>query len=786
MATTVLAALLTASLFGPLLWNPGEYSLPSYGETAKNMYSFVWFVLHDSGTHFTGMNYPFGEHINFPDAQPLLAWVVQGLMGIGLVPTTGIVALGCLNWALAIGVAATPPVLYAILRRAAVPVWWAVAAALLITFQSPQIDRLAAHMALSYPVVVPGLWLLTIRLIERPNWRRGLALALGIIAASLLTSYYLMCGLLLAGGYALISVGAAMVARRSSPKKTLKPALLTAAWLLGAAGLALLTTLIWLKLTDPAAAERTSDPYGFFVYISSWGGVLAPSWEPLFTTWNAVVHHRAPDYEGRAYIGIVPVAVLFLMIWQGGSYLLRRNNRRPFRLIWPVAPGFLRLGLWVAFLTLFFSMAYPFRWNLTALLELVPPLKQLRALGRFAWLFYYLITVYAAWYLGRLGRYLAWHRAAGFGHTLLLVVGLVWGLDALVTSRRFSIFLRLPPRAAEFAGTADSYVGYLAQGKHYTTDFQALLPLPYFSSGSEKWGMSSVGGSEHEVFRASIQTDLPIAATMMSRTSIRQTAALVTMVASPLIARDSLLTRRLSAKPFLLMVLPNVPLAPNEARLVRLAKPLFGNARILLYELPAAALCADERAAALADTALRTPLSATAAVSGLQHPIIQQDLTGAQSVKGAEGRSQSGARELPYKIFLPGETALPLVIYDGPLPGPADTLQYETSVWFNLTTRRALPWLHTQQFDAQGQRLSDNETPLHGSFDVQGKWVRGANRWTRHPAATRLLIFADGEDIVADDLLVRPLPTHVWGKTATGLTTLDGFGLDGMPGRRGW
>jgi hypothetical protein len=774
VALAVASVGITLALFGPLLWEPGKYLVQPYGDGIKNTYTYLWYVLHDHGHWFTGMNYPFGEHPNFPDVQPGLAWLVRGLQRVGVLPAGGAAALGALYWSLALGVAATPLALFALLRRASVTPWFAGAAALLITVQSPQIDRLAGHFALSYPFVIPVLWLLVVRLTERPHVWRALVLALTGLAVSLLTSYYVMCAVLLAGGYALMGV---MLARPVDRPRAWR----TAAWLLGATVVIFAGTVVWLALTDPYAAERTADPYGFFVYVTSLAGIFLPSDAPFFEAWNAVFRHTPPDFEGRVYVGIIPAIVLVLTAIRAARYLLRwpLHRMRPLLILRPVLPTFLRTGVWIAVLTLLFAMAYPFKWPwFTGLLDLIPPIKQLRALGRFAWVFYYLYATYSAAYLWQLARYLRTRQAAPFATSLLLVVTLLWGIDALISSRRFGHLTNDTPRAAELIGTTGSFQQYLTKAQHYTTDFQAILPLPAFSLGSEKWSLGTQGGSEFDIFRASLQTDIPLAATMMSRTSIRQTQALLSLVAGPLIARDSLLKARLDGRPLLLLVAIGAPLPAAQQRLVKLAQPLYTTDRVALYSLPIAAALADERAAALTDTAARVPLTpadggmASNTRSGLPHAVTISRFAG----NDHPGRSSQGAAVQPTT-----DTEHRLTLYDGPLPGASDTLRYETSVWLDLRTPFALPWLHVKQFDAAGTQLADQELNVKGEFDTQGHWVRAAVAWQRQPTAVRLHVYLDGDKLVADDLLTRPVRTHVWDRTRKGIITRDGYGLNGNP-----
>ena len=79
VAVLLVIALLMAVLFGPVFWHPGRYLFSTIEDGLKNYYTAIWYVHHDAGWWFTGMNYPFGEHVVFTDNQPLLSFVLAAL-----------------------------------------------------------------------------------------------------------------------------------------------------------------------------------------------------------------------------------------------------------------------------------------------------------------------------------------------------------------------------------------------------------------------------------------------------------------------------------------------------------------------------------------------------------------------------------------------------------------------------------------------------------------------------------------------------------------------------------
>ena len=76
-----LPAVILYSLFTRVVKCPACYLFEDGGDGLKNYYTLDYYVKHDDGWHFTGMNYPYGENIIYTDNQPILAltlrWIDQ-------------------------------------------------------------------------------------------------------------------------------------------------------------------------------------------------------------------------------------------------------------------------------------------------------------------------------------------------------------------------------------------------------------------------------------------------------------------------------------------------------------------------------------------------------------------------------------------------------------------------------------------------------------------------------------------------------------------------------------
>ncbi|UOR04739.1 hypothetical protein MUN82_17540 [Hymenobacter aerilatus] len=264
-----LSFLLIAALFPFVLAHPNDYFFLTGGDALQSHYATAFYALHDHGVRFTGMNYPYGEHFNYPNLQPLIALVMNWLQQAGIPAARHTVAIT--NLVALLGVMVTPVVLFSILRRLSLPVGYAMLMALLIGYLSPQIDRLGGHMSLSYTCFVPMLWYCIIRMQENPyQWRWYILFGIGSILMGLVMLYFLACG-----SFFLLGHIAVLYWRQPRAWVLLRRMLL-------AALLPLLLFRGWLWLTD-TVADRPPNPYGLFTYVATPLSVFSPILPPCAT-----------------------------------------------------------------------------------------------------------------------------------------------------------------------------------------------------------------------------------------------------------------------------------------------------------------------------------------------------------------------------------------------------------------------------------------------------------------------------------------------------------------------
>ncbi|MBC6612968.1 hypothetical protein H8B15_18750 [Hymenobacter sp. BT507] len=742
------------------MWHPTEYLLSPAGDGIKSYFALLYYVQIDHGQQFTGMLYPYGELLTYTDGFPLLAWALKTWESVFGLSKASVV--GALNLTILLSSLPATALLYAIMRRYRVGQLLAACAALLIVFLSPQWFRITGgHLTLALFFAVPLLWYLQLRLMhatttrQRARWLAGYLLSALLLA--LAHPYYLLHALLLPLATAAVQL-VQQLGRRAQPWRM-------PLWLVLSGTLPVLLFRLWIGLID-SMADRPVNPYGFFVYHTNIASVFGPVIEPFAAVFAFIFHTNAPIWEGYAYIGLPAVLGIGLLVVRGIDHLVRK------RWLWilaPTLPNSLGTSLWAATLVLLFAAGWPFILpSFSGLIDWLPGLKQFRSLGRFAWIFYYVIGVVTVVQLWQLYRMLQQRRVGRLGVVLLSLLLLLWGLEAKYQVEAATHPLRDAQVATHFLSPDDNYAELLSKAGHDPARFQALLPLPYYSLGSEKFDL---GGSEISVvegFRAALNLRLPIIAGMMSRTSTTQALSLLQLFSSDLTPK-SLPAQLPSQRPLLVVASRQDALRPAETALLqRGAQQLLQTDRVTLYELPLTAFAtarpAKERAwfaAHQASLLKEGPIWRTAPGPAVIWRTFSENSASASFTQPGAAHRSKGL----------------LTLYEGPLPGATDTTSYELSIWAYAKTSDWLPVLRYRQLDPSGNEVERREESMKTSTEIHGDWVRFAYVIQLKSPQNRVEVAMDGADILVDDLLIRPRSTQVYWLDSRGQPVLNGYPL---------
>lgn len=481
-----------------IILRPNDYLLGDLNDGLKNYYT-PWYhiAFGKSLWHFSGMNFPYGEQVAFTDNQPILSALLQLIHRyiFPIAPYT----VGIINSLILLSFPISSIFIYKLLQKLQLPFIYATVAAVFITLLSPQLLRLHGHYALAYAWVVPALLLQSWHFLERPTSRKALWYGIFTLLTGMLHLYYFAISLFLITTISFAWLFTAPSIRHL--KRHVWHFFLMAI-------VPFLTIKIWLLLTDNIV-DRPDNPYGFLVYKASWESILLPMGMPLGGWINNVVKIRQLEYEGLVYLGtfsaIVMIAATLKMLWFVARFKFVKTvllvNQPTFRILF-----------WASFLMLLFSFGLPFIALPSDWLEFTGSLKQFRGIGRFAWVFFYCANLLVAFEFYRFVKNTIsyhWNEVAAF-----IAIGLLCAFDVYSMHTRELYLKNHFELTLATKSTAGAYVK--------ASEYKAILPFPYFHTGSENIWQGAKGNLLEKTFVTSLAMSIPTSGVQMSRSSLRQ------------------------------------------------------------------------------------------------------------------------------------------------------------------------------------------------------------------------------------------------------------------------
>ena len=483
--------------FQKLIACPSCYLFANGSDGLKNYFTSAFFVRHDPGWWFGGMNYPYGEHIVYTDNQPIWSLIMKAIHQ--LFPMQEHV-IGMTNMLLLAALVVCCVVMYYLLRAFNLPRWYAALMSIPIALLSPQIERFNGHYSLAYTCYIPLLILLAVRWYRQPAAiKRAIPLYVAIIFMGFTHLYYLFIALVLIFMHALIR----LIGQHFRPDRKM----------IGALGIVLaaaVTVYGIVKLTDPVH-DRPQDVYGVDVYTAKAEGTFLPWYEP-FNQWWEALHIGRPDVEGISYVGLALTLLTPVLLWWAVRFVRRRRRKKSGTNMCD-HPAFWMLagtGVWL------FATGWIYAIGAGVLLDIFPVLGQFRSLGRLAWIFYYTVAISAV-YWGYL-----WLRNKRFRRsvvTMALVLLALWSGEGLghLWQSTTGVF-----RANLVFRHTTPFADILEKQQLSPDHFQAILQFPSLLIGPEKVTISRGGWYIAQSMQCAWETGIPIISSMMSRTSVSQ------------------------------------------------------------------------------------------------------------------------------------------------------------------------------------------------------------------------------------------------------------------------
>lgn len=547
------------------------------GDGMKNYFTYLYFVKYDRGTHFTGMNYPFGEHMTFTDNMPAVSWTLAKLRL--WFPEIQHYSLGIMHFVMMAAFFVSAIFIYKILKLFNVKGWWAIFSAIFIAYFSPQFIRLGGHFGLAMSCCIPMIVYCIMQYERKRSFKYVLFIFPVIVLFTFCHVYFLAIGLILILAYTVAFCLTKKGLRLTERIKFCVPLVITAL-------AAIVCFKLFLYFTD-TVMDRPKFPLGFLGAATTGEDILTSAFSLIGSSVFKVLFGRVSDgSEGYTYLGLVTIIVLLFLVYRiFRSFIIKKKKKVSI----PTHPvRSYRVWLLTAFFCLLFAMGVPFLWGLDFLIEYFSTFRQFRSIGRFSWIFYYIMMIYVAILLYRAYHfyYIKKHKKL-LANFLLVVIVLInvtelYGYVQTMNDR----YKNAGENYKEYYNVGgETWNQYLKSIGHPANTFQSAIGLPYFHIGSDKVGIQWVG--ENYTFQygsqLSFQTGLPLADVMMSRTSWSQTYEQLNLVDGPLTPKPIL--NRYNKLPVLLFVNKFETLTPNETWLVNQTKQIGDWAGFYLYEL---------------------------------------------------------------------------------------------------------------------------------------------------------------------------------------------------------
>jgi hypothetical protein len=746
LAVTGAGILILAIFFGRVIPDPNSYLFSSSGDAVKSYYNFSYYLKYDSGIDHNGINYPYGDHLQYINSHPLLLQLVK-FLDKNFVPVSDY-GVGILNLGMILSLLLAIPFIYLVFRKFALPPWYAAVASLIILFLSPQVDRLGGHFEMVYAFIIPLYWYLL--MVWHESGRKipwSLLLLATALAGGFISAYY--------GAFLAVFTLAIVMVQFWKHRRSIRAYAPHGIHLLILALLPVLLIKGYVNLTD-WVDDRPDNPWGFFIFHANVFSIFLPPASVLRDLLSPVVD-LSYTWEGRAYVGL-PVTLLALSF--AGIMVLHFIRRS--RLRWKSYFPHEKMNVYLAasFIVLLFSMCFPFKWGLGFLTDLLPPLKQFRCLGRFSWIFYYVSTVFTATYYYYLYRLF---RKRGFRIQALVVLLIILGYWGLESMSRIQHSTRHIFNSNEIfkSETLDIHAILEESGRN-AQDFQAIFFLPFANTSGDKLHFERGLDAFTEAMRCSNQTGIPIVQSFSPRISLSQAMSSIQLLSDSCIYKHRV--EDMNRKPLLLVVGPQ-ELNEREKALLERSELFWSHRKLSLASLPVEAFNQGHEdwqtlAGSLADSLQSSEVFCSGVDAGR---LLYKDFEERRSVRAFTGSGSAYLKKGSMELI--NEK-----LYDR-----FSDSTVELSFWLYVDHRTDnMPRPELSMRDENGTLIQSERLNSREVHNVCGMWARIARQFIPEPGVSYQLTVS-GKFITVDDLLVRPAGSRVMIRKENQDLLLDNF-----------
>ncbi len=566
LSLVAFALLIVVIFYGSVLRNPDAYLFSNSGDGIKNYFTYAHHISNDSSMMtFEGMNYPYGEHIFYTDCHPVLANSFK--LACSYFPFFRNHSIGILNLLMIAAIFLTFIVAYFLLREVKISSWLSMAIAISMALLAPQIFRLEGHYALSYSLAIPLSLLLLLRFYQHKSSIKYFVLL--FINNLFWLSIHAYLGVIILMFLILFVFFKLIIDKKDS--STFRKVLL--------ACLAVILPFVFyysfLLFTDNYVG-RTDNPSGFFLYNAEFDDVFVPHHPPLRPLLNKLTANSIKlEWEAWSYVGFAGTVMVLILIISFFASLTKKRFIH-FKRFWFPNKS-INIMLLASFAALLFAMAFPFK-QFPVLLDWFPFVKQFRATGRFAWPFYFSFLIFEAAVLQRL---LIQSKKPKLVLALITAIILFNVIEGLPYHQRVSKNIAQAKNWFN-KNYLPTYFQKAIQAVD-PIDYQAIIALPFYYSGSESYARPRQDASVRNSLIFSYHTAIPTLCAILTRTPVEASKKIVQMI-SPAFYPKAIKPDMPNSKPFLIIRSPGT-LTSYESQLLEKAKFVGSFDELSLFSL---------------------------------------------------------------------------------------------------------------------------------------------------------------------------------------------------------
>jgi len=569
MITLLLAFLLFLLFLGSKMLTTIDtnfFSVTS-SDLIKDIYTTSYSVKYDS-TYMRNnpMNYPYGEHYKYTGNQIFISLPLKTLNSIGVSDSYKYVLL-LINLHVIVSIFLCSLFLFLLFKELKLSNIVSILGAVMITFLSPQLQRIGAHLTLSYSFIIPLILLLLSKNYTAPRLRYHVVLGILLIWSGSAHPYYLLFFGSLCTMYWIY-----MFMYEKSRFGGVKKIILS----YSIQFIIPLALFFLLSGIGDVSGDRTKIPNGFYDYQGNLYGLLLPYGRSYFS--GLLIYFPTIKWGTYSYIGIVSILVVMAII----IMFITKIFKRQFSSLLKIADNkLLNIFFWTAILLLIFACGLPLNWFPKSILNYIGPIAQLRAIGRYVWLFYYVINITAVYIIFNvLAKKI---KRKWLNYTIIILTFSLFFIEIRFYTKNFKYFYtKTNPEWTDYDNKLEQN---LWTRNINPKDYQSILPLPVFSVGTEQLYLNEVCNTFKKSAYVSYKLGLPMHNNFSSRSPIKQAYNNVAFAWAPWIEYPVLKDMK-SAKP-LLVIKPSEceSLNPNEKRILDYADYLFSANGIDFFKL---------------------------------------------------------------------------------------------------------------------------------------------------------------------------------------------------------